>query len=218
MEQLAFAANLRSGRGKGPGRRSRAAGRVPGVVYGMGREPLALDVDTLTLDKLLRSHAGTNVLLSLDVAGAAVVGDTLALLKSVQRHPVSRALVSVDLQWVDASKAIRVAVPIVLDGEAKGTTFGGILEHGVTEVEVWCLPTSIPESFVVDVRPLELGGALHVRDLQVFEGVEILGNPDDVVATCAMLRTAVEAPAEAAEEVEAAEGEAAEAEGEEAAE
>jgi large subunit ribosomal protein L25 len=215
MEQIALVGTSRSETGKGPARRLRAEGAVPGVVYGMHREPIPLSVNARELDTVLGRQAGTNVLLTLEIAGAEISGDRSALLKAVQRHPVTQDLESVDFQWVDVTEAISVSVPIAVEGTPDGADLGGVLEYGLTELEISCLPTEIPESIVVDVSHLGLQESAHVSDLQVPEGIEVLSSAEDVVATCAIVRIAVEEEEE--EEAELEEGEEP-AEGEEAAE
>ena len=224
MEQVALGVTHRTETGKGAARRLRAAGSIPAVAYGLRRDPTPLHVDARTLEQLLSGHAGTNVLLNLEVEGATTDGDNIALLKSVQRHPVTDKIQSVDFQWVDVSQKLTVSVPVTIEGIPAGAELGGVIEYGLTEIQISCLPTDIPESIAVDVSHLGLAESVHVADIQLPEDVEVLSNPEDAIATCAVVRVVEEEP-EVDEEAELEEGEeppegeeAVEAEGEEATE
>jgi large subunit ribosomal protein L25 len=202
-----LSAEPRSGTGKGVNRKLRAAGRIPGVVYGKKREPQPIQLDPAALEKLLRgSGAGLNTLIDLSVAGRT---DTV-LVKELQRHPVLGAFWHVDFYQVDLTRKITVAVPIHFVGKARGVEFGGILDHPLRELEVECLPRAIPEFVEVDVSNLEIGQAIHVSDLALPEGVEVKTDPTLPVASVVLPAAEVEAtPTETIVEGEVPEGEAA---------
>ena len=218
MGEYALGAELREGRGKGVARKLRAAGRIPGVCYRRDAEPVTVSLDPYELDRLLRNaSAGINTLIDLKIAGGGDFDGRQVIIKELQRDPISGAYLHADLYAVDLLQKIHVSIPIHLTGTAIGVSLGGgILDHGLRELDVDCLPNAIPEEFSVDVSDLEIGGSIHVRDLEVLEGVEILNDPDvSIVSVVAPAVVEEEAPAE--EEEEAAEGEAAP-EGEAAAE
>jgi large subunit ribosomal protein L25 len=202
-----LSAEPRDGVGKGVNRKLRAAGRIPGVVYGKRREPQSIQLDPTALEKLLRgSGAGLNTLIDLSVNGRT---DTV-LVKELQRHPVQGAFWHVDFYQVDLTQKITVSVPIHFVGKARGVEFGGILDHPLRELEVECLPRAIPEFVEVDVSSLEIGQAIHVSELRLPEGVEVKTDPALPVASVVLPAAEVEAaPAETIVEGEAAEGEAA---------
>ena len=207
MAENVLSAEPRSGVGKGVNRKLRAAGRIPGVVYGKKREPQAIQLDPTALEKLLRgSGAGLNTLIDLSVDGRT---DTV-LVKELQRHPVQGAFWHVDFYQVDLTRKITVAVPIHFVGKARGVEFGGILDHPLRELEVECLPRSIPEFVEVDVSNLEIGQAIHVSELVLPEDVEVKTDPMLPVASVVLPAAEVEAtPTETIVEGEVPEGEAA---------
>ena len=175
--------------GKGGARKARAAGQIPGVIYGHGETPVPVAVDLREFELALRGHKGGNAIVNLNVAGSAAV---TALVRDVQYDPLSRGIVHLDFQHISLTEQIEVEVVLHFVGLPVGVKDGGgILEHSVRTLEVRCLPTAIPSSIDVDVTALNLGDSLHVRDLHV-EGFTIVTDPDVTIA-------AVVAPA--AEEV-----------------
>ncbi len=215
MGEFALGVELREGRGKGVARKLRAAGRIPGICYRRNAESIAVSLDPSELDRVLRkASSGINTLLDLKVAGGGDFDGRQVLVKELQRDPISGAYLHADLYAVDLKQTIHVSIPIQIKGSAIGVTLGGgILDHATRELDVECLPNAIPEDIAVDVSELEIGDSIHVRDLEVAEGVEILNDPDvSVVSVVAPAVVEEEAPAE--EELEA-EGEGAlDAEGE----
>jgi large subunit ribosomal protein L25 len=196
-------------------RKLRAVGRIPGICYRRNAESVAISIDPNELDRLLRkASSGINTLIDLKVAGGGDFDGRQVLIKELQRDPISGDYLHADLYAVDLQQKIHVSVPIQLTGTAIGVSLGGgILDHATRELDVECLPNSIPEEFPVDVSALEIGDSIHVRDIEVLEGVEILNDPDvSIVSVVAPAVVEEEAPAE---EEEGVEGEAAP-EGEEA--
>ena len=228
MAEVKLNATKRAGTGKGAARQSRIAGKVPGVVYGLGMDPVAIEVDRREFVTALHTDAGMNVLLDLRVDGTEV----LALTKELQRDPVRGTLLHADFIKVDRTQAIEVEVPVHLVGDAPGVKEGGVLEHPLFTVHVRCRPTDVPEAIDADISGLNIGDALRVAELAGGADYEILNDPDSVVASVAApiseeeleaMEAAVavveeeeEVPAEEGEAVEGEEGEAA-AEGEEGA-
>lgn len=193
MADYALVGEAREGVGKGVARKLRAAGRIPGVVYGKKLANQSITLDPHALEKIL-SKGGMNSLIDLEVPG----GKRTVLVKDLQRDPVRGVYLHADFYEVDLAQSIEVSVPLHFSGKARGTEFGGIVDHPLRELDIECLPGAIPEFIEVDVSPLDLNDSLHVRDLAVPEGVTVRTDGDLPVA-------AVIAPA-AAEEAEAAEG------------
>lgn len=213
MGQQELAVEARTASGSSAARRLRRRGLVPAVLYGRGIEPVAIAISDKSLRELL--HGGAqNVLVRLRLAGASE--PAMAMLKELQRHPITGGVLNVDFHKVSLTEKIAAQVPIVLTGEAPGIKQGGVLDQVLRQVEVECLPTDIPPSISLDVSGLGIGHSLHVSDLVAPEGVVIADDPTSVVAT--ITRVAEEKPAVVAPEVAAAEEEAAAApaEGEEA--
>lgn len=217
-------AEKRDETGKGVARRLRADGRVPGVLYGQGVEPVALSVDAREMFHILHGAAGANALVDLVVDGS----EHLVLAREIQRDYIHNSLIHIDFLAVSRTQTITVNVPVVETGEAAGVKEGGVVEHHLREVAVECFPQDVPDQIEIDITDVELGDMIHVSDLVAPEGVTILTNLEDAVLsiiTPAVLRTEADlsVPGEEGVEVPAAEAEEgveapAVAEGEEAAE
>jgi large subunit ribosomal protein L25 len=212
VSEIALHAELRDGKGKGAARKLRASGRIPAICYRRNAESASVSVDPRTLRNLIRNaSAGVNTLFDLKMAGGGDFDGRQVLVKEIQRDPISGNYLHVDLFAVDLKEEIHVSVPVHLTGTALGIAMGGILDHALREVEIECLPGAIPEEFRVDVTALEIGQSIHVRDLTLPEGVELLIDPNlSIVSVVAPAAVEEAAPAEVAEEgVEEAEGESA---------
>ena len=177
MADFELTIELRESTGKGVARKLRAAGRAPGVYYSAG-DSRAITFDPSALEKVISSSsAGMNTLIGL--VGAAELGGRQVLVKDLQRDPVDGALLHADLYAVDLAKKVHVSVPVRLLGTPEGVQVGGgILDHALREIELECLPTSIPEDIEISVEQLDLGDSLHVRDLSLPADVVLLSSPD----------------------------------------
>jgi large subunit ribosomal protein L25 len=191
MAIVPLTGSIRERSGKGPARQARRQGRIPGILYGHGQAATAVAVNTRDFIQALR-HVEGNMIVSLQLDGA----ERTALVREVQRDPLSAEILHLDFQEVLLTDTVRVEVTVHLVGVAKGVKEGGgILEHITRNIEVECLATAIPSSIDVDVSALEVGDSLHVRDLSV-QGVTILSDPDQTIATV-VPPTVYEAPAPA---------------------
>ena len=166
-------AEFRGDQGKGASRRLRRDGKVPAVLYGGGEAPRAITLSHRELLKQVENEAFFSHIIELKV------GDKKqsAIVKDMQRHPAKRVIMHIDFQRVVAGDAIRMNVPIHFIGEdvAPGVkTGGGIVSHMRNEVEIECLPKNLPEFLSVDVSQMELDDMLHLSDIVLPEGVEIL--------------------------------------------
>jgi len=197
-----------AGRTRGA-RQSRAAGRTPGVLYGKDAENVMISLDSKEFDAVLRKHGGGTFLLDLKLEGQED-RELKALVKELQRDPVTSRILHVDLLHVSLTQMIHVNVPVHLSGTAAGAKEGGVLEHLCREIEVQCQVANIPEDFKIDISELVIGTSVHVEDLVLPEGVTVLTPLDRVVATVVAKAIVVEpTPVAVAEEgVEVPEGEA----------
>lgn len=172
----------REGIGKGLARRLRRAGSVPAILYG-GATPQPISVDPKAILKAMHGHEGTTLLLSLKFDGDGGAAH-MAVLRDMQFDPVTEALLHVDLQEVSADKPITVRVAVHTVGEAVGVReTKGILSLVLHELDVACLPTSIPDRIDADVSGLAIGDVLTVGDLRPPEGVRILNDRGQAIAT-----------------------------------
>jgi large subunit ribosomal protein L25 len=215
MATVKLKVKLRTEVGKQGAKRTRAGGNVPGVLYGEKLDTRSLSIDEHELRAALSTPSGRNVILQLNLSGEE--GTTRAVIREMDRDPVTREILHIDLQRISENKAVIMHVPVTLVGESAAVKEGrGILDHTMRQLEVKCLPRHIPEHIEVDVSALEVKHAIHVRDIKV-EHLELLDNPERPVVevlqpTIFREPTEAEAAAEAAEvpaEGEAAEGEAA---------
>ncbi len=165
--------------GKGGARKARAAGQIPGVLYGHGETPVAVALDLREFQTAMRGHKGGNALVNLKLDS----GEFTALIRDAQYDPLSRAVLHLDFQHVSLTETVDIEVEVRSSGLALGVKDGGgILETIVRTLEVRCLPTAIPDAIVVDVSALNIGESIHVRDIKL-EGVTILTDPDATVLT-----------------------------------
>ncbi len=202
-ESFILEAEPRTDQGKGASRRLRREGKVPAVIYGAGKEPASISLKHNELIHQLENEAFFSHILTVKLGGS----EEQAILKDLQRHPSKPVVLHVDFQRVSASEKIRVHVPLHFINEEKspGVKAGGLVSHNVVEVEVSCLPKDLPEFIEVDLAELELDGTIHLTDLKLPAGVELLelmhgeGHDQSVVN--------IHLPRGAKEEHEAEEGE-----------
>ena len=192
--------------GSRPARRMRVEGKVPGVVYGLDREPVSVVVAWPELRRALTTEAGLNALITLEVDGQ----HDLTSVKDLQRDPVRRAVTHVDFLRIDRDASISVEVPVVLQGEAHQVEVEqGIVEQLLHTLLITSKPGAIPAQLEVDITGLEIGGAVRVSDITLPEGVTTEVEPEEQIAIASATRAAeAEAAAESTEE--GAEGEAGE--------
>ncbi|MDE0885829.1 MAG: 50S ribosomal protein L25 [Myxococcota bacterium] len=217
MAEESIALEIRSGLGKSHNRKLREAGMAPGVVYGGGKDPVSVAFDPLLLEKKIKaSHSGINTLF--DLEGDASVANRTVMVKEIQREPVRRTVLHADFLEIDLALRVQVSVPIHLLGDAPGLVEGGVVEHALRELELSCLPGGIPDDVTLDISGLELGDSLHVSDITLPGGVELISDSALSVVSMLVPRAVQAEEAAPVEGEEAAEGEAAEeaAEGSEA--
>jgi large subunit ribosomal protein L25 len=209
LEQLDLKAQVRKTTGKGPARTLRREGRIPAVLYGPKTDAIMLSIDFKEFEQIVKKANVGSVLLNLQIQN----GETStrpAMIKELQTNPVSGAFVHVDFYEIDMKRKINVSVPVVTRGKSAGVEEGGMLQIVRRELEVFCLPTAIPESIEVDISDLTIGDSIHVREIALPGDVELPEDIDFTVIT--VLAPKVEE--EVVEEEELEEGEeAAEAEG-----
>ncbi len=172
--QIELNAVKRDLQGTGASRRLRRAGRVPGVVYGGGKEAQSIDVDHKELYFSLKNEAFHSSVLTLNLDGA----QESVLLRDFQMHPYKPFVLHVDFQRVDATHIVHVKVPLHFTNAdtAPGVKLsGGVVSHLYTEVEVACLPADLPEFIEVDLSELASGHSLHMSHLKLPQGVELSG-------------------------------------------
>ena len=197
-------AKPRDGRGKNDARRTRRAGMVPITVYGGGAETVSAVAQLKDLAAILRSEAGRNTIFTIDVEG---IGESEVMFHDRQIDPVRGRLIHADLTRLVKGQKIEVTVPLHLSGEPIGVKEKqGVLEQIIREIEIRCEPRDIPDTLDIDVSHLDVHDTLHVSDIKIGDGIEILNDPELVLATVSIVKEEAE-PAPAAEGEEPAEPE-----------
>ena len=168
-----FEATMRADTGKGAARRLRREGLLPAVIYGGDAEPVLVTLAHHKVLKNLENDAIYSHILTIKVDGK----DETTILKDIHRHPSKPIVMHMDFLRINQDEAIRVNVPLHFMSEdiAEGVKKGGVVTHHLVDVEVSCLPAQLPEFIAVDVAELDLGDSLHLSDLVVPEGIEIVG-------------------------------------------
>jgi len=185
-------------------KKARLQGLIPAVVYGRKFKSLPVMVERKSFEKkILASGAGKNAIISLKMAGAKPI---LVLTNEVQRDPLNDAIIHIDFSHLIMDEVIKTKVPIELTGLPIGVKeSGGVLIHGLREVEVECLPKDIPDKFSIDVAGLNIGDSLHVSDLAKTAKVKFLTTAGEMIASCSAPTKEEEvAPVPTPEEVAAA--------------
>jgi large subunit ribosomal protein L25 len=174
MKTVELAARTRELKGKGPARRCRADGRIPGVLYGISIEPQPLTVSTHEFVNAARGENTVRMMVNLKFDGNG--RSEMALVRDVQKDPVTGRIVHIDFLHVSPDRKLKLTVPLKLIGIPEGVkTRGGVLQWIMRELEVECLPGNIPEIVELNVEALGIGDTIHVREIPI-EGVTILSD------------------------------------------
>lgn len=203
MAHVPMTAEKRDTTRKSAARAMRRSGNIPAVLYGGGKEPVNLVVNTREVEKVL-SHESINVLIDISVKDGE---KTLAMIKEVQAATISRKLEHLDLLRISMDKKVDIKVPVIILNAEPIKKRGGVVQVILNDIELKCLPTNIPEEIVIDLADCEIGTSLHISDMPVLEGVEYVGDPSDPVVSVLTPKVKVETAGEGAEGAEGAEGE-----------
>jgi large subunit ribosomal protein L25 len=210
LEQISLDAQVRKTTGNGPARVLRREGRVPAILYGPKAETVMLSIDNKEFDQIVKKTSIGSVLLKLDIKNGQSTSRS-AMVKELQTHPVTGQYLHIDFYEVDLARKINAMVPVTVTGKSSGVEDGGILQIVRREIEVYCLPTAIPEAIEVDISDLDIGASVHVQEITLPGDVELPEDVDFTVLT--ILAPRIEE--EVVEEEELAEGEEAAEEGDE---
>ena len=178
MANMTIEAQERTELGKNANRRLRARGRIPGVVYGRGIDPVSVSVDPKEVFRILHSETGHNTVfkLKLDERSEDV------LIRTFQLDPVNGILLHADFQTISMDEVRTFQVPVDVAGTAAGVKAGGILDVVLREIELECLPREVPEHLQIDVSPLQIGESVRVEELMVDTSkITILSDPDQII-------------------------------------
>ena len=191
---MKFVAFERAKQGTGASRRLRITGRTPGIVYGGASQPQLIEVDHNALWHALKKEAFHATVLDMEMNGQ----ESKVLLRDVQMHPYKQLILHIDFQRVDANTRLHMKVPLHYSGEENSPavkTDNCIANHVVSEIEVLCLPSDLPEFIAVDLSGLKKGGSLHLNDINLPKGVTAVTHGKSNPVLVSVVALAVEAPA-----------------------
>lgn len=182
-ETIALSAEVRNEVGTKHAAKLRRAGKLPAIIYGHGREPVAVSLDLHNFAEML--HHGHRLF-------GVKIGKTLEtlLIKDLQYDHLGKDIIHVDLVRVDLAEMVKVTVPIELKGTAKGTHEGGIVDEHLDHLEIECKASEIPEVIPVSVKELGVGDAIHAGDVELGEGMKLATDPETLVLMCHLVAAA----------------------------
>lgn len=195
-KDITITADARETRGKNAARRLRVEGKIPAVLYGAGKDSVAVTVSPKEVNKILHTGSGHNTIFNLDVPGQET---TPVMVIDWLHHPIKDTLMHIDLMRIDLTKSLKVKVPVHATGEPQGVKLqGGHFEFVFREIEFECLPDDIPEFITVDVSAMMIGNSVRASDLPVTGSMKLVSPADTVVCHVVALRDSVAeaAPAE----------------------
>jgi large subunit ribosomal protein L25 len=196
-KDITIAAEGRATRGKNEARRLRVSGRAPAIIYGTGRDPVAVAISPKEVNKILLSSTGHNSIFDVAVDGGA---PEPVMIVDWSYEPVKGNLLHIDMQRIDLTKRIKVKIPVHVHGEPKGVKQqGGLLDVVTREVEVECLPDDIPADFSLEIASLEINQAIRASDLPMTNSMKLVMAPDAVIVHIVAPKIDPDAAAAAAE-------------------
>lgn len=194
---------VREEKGKGACKHMRREGQIPAVVYKGGKEGISVQVDGKELWHALHTEAGENAIITMNISGGEKDIKKTVIVQETQTDPITDKFLHIDFHEISLKEKLKVNVPVTLKGEAIGVKEEeGVLAQAMWEIEVECLPTEIPEHINVKVDDLRIGDAIHIKDIVAPQGVVILDDPDQVVASVHVPQAEEEVVEEGAEEGE----------------
>lgn len=199
MKLIDLVADNRTLTGNGPARRLRLGGKIPAVLYGPGAEPERLSVTVKDLETVMKDSQTGQLFVNLSVGEGK---PKPALLKELQRHPVTGKFLHADFYQVDMERKVKVMVPVITRGKCVGVEMGGMLQVVRRNVEVFCLPDRIPEHIEIDITDLEMGESVHVEDIDLGENIDIPHEVNFTILTVVSGRMKAVEAEEGEEEVE----------------
>jgi len=179
-KDITITAETRNSRGKNEARRLRVQKMIPAVVYGTGKDAVAVSVNPKEVNKILFSGSGVNTIFNLDIQG---VENTPVLVVDWQHDPIKNNLLHIDMKRIDLAKRLRVRIPVHPLGDPKGVkSQGGLHEILHRDIEIECLPDDIPEKFDIDVTGMMMGEALRAADVPLTGSMELVSQPTMVIS------------------------------------
>jgi len=183
MDTMQLSSEIRTQTGKGSARKLRSTGKLPAILYGPETDPIMLTLDCTELRKALKGKSAETVLLNLRIDSGKKGQSKKVMIKEIQKDPVERDYLHVDLFEISLKKELEVDIPIHLVNTPIGVTEGGILQHVRREVKVSCMPDDLVDKIDVDVSDLDIGQSLHIGDISFPSGLKSLEDVDVTIVT-----------------------------------
>lgn len=193
MKTVEIQAEKRDGRGKGVSRKLRVRGDLPAVLYGAGKDPEALALNTRAIRKIISSQAGDRTILNLKIDGES---DQLAMIKDVQMKSLTGTLLHLDMMRISEDKKIEITIPVRLKNVEDIRRLGGVVQQLRDEITVLCLPQSIPDEVIIDLADHKVGDSIHVNAIVLGDDVVMVDDPDEVLVSVLSPRLKDEVDAE----------------------
>ena len=188
MSEMSLEVDKRERTGKGGCRQARMRGLIPAVVYGSGKDSVPIQVNRKTFVEMMRKAGSENPILLLKLSDTGQ--ERHAMIREMQRNPLSRQVIHIDFQRIEMTDKIRVTVPVELTGTAYGVKVeGGLIDFVVREVHIECLPADIPKHLELDVTEMHAGQHAAAKDLKLPAGVTLLDEPERVIMSVVHART-----------------------------
>ncbi len=187
-------------------RKLRNKSYIPAVVYGLKKEPVSIKVEEKKLKDVLKGKSIFSMIFNLQIDGKKKNGDEAVLIKEFQRDPITRGFLHLDFLRIQMEKEIETTVPIRIINEEIAVGIkekGGVLQHGLREIHISCLPADIPDYIEYDIKDLDMGLAVRVSELSISDKIKILNEADEVIVSIihpTQLKEEEVAPEEGAEE------------------
>ncbi|CAN5612242.1 50S ribosomal protein L25 [soil metagenome] len=195
-KQVKLSARPRAEAGRNAVKQVRSRGSVPAVIYGAKDAPANLEVNKKDIERLLSKAVGENILVELEINDGSKTANRLSLIQEIQHHPVRGDIIHIDFHAVSMTEEIEAEIVLEPTGEAAGVkTFGGLLQQNMRTLAVRCLPQNLPELITVDVSALNIGEAIHVKDVNLPDGVTAVPDPELTVFLVSESTVTEEAPA-----------------------
>lgn len=207
MDQPVLAAQVRKSKGKGAARRLRRDNKVPAIFYGPKTEPVMLAVDYPELSRIMKHSSGDNVIIDLQFQSDQGAETRKVMLKELLLDPIKNTCLHADFYEISMDKEITVGIPIHLINTPEGVALGGVLQHVRRELTISCLPSNLVDFFELNVESLQIGDSLHIRDIEIPEGITCIDEDHLTIAIVAAPTVVEEEEEEEEEGIEGEEGE-----------
>jgi large subunit ribosomal protein L25 len=203
MAQVSLSAHVRTIKGKGAARKLRRDKQVPAIFYGPHAAATMLSVNYSDLQSLIKSTTSENIILQLRIESDKGTETRSVIMKELQADPIKPVYYHADFYEIALDKELTLNIALHLVGTPPGVTEGGVLQHVKRDIQVSCLPADMVESIQVDVSALNIGDAVHVKDIVLPKGIQSLEDEDETVAVVAAPHVVAEKVEEEGEEAEA---------------